>query len=243
MDTPSSRMDTPSSRLLLLPEHILVQILSYIPILELLSSVNRTCKQLKDVIEYNSVLWDDISLDFPFVGDAGTIKRILKHSVGFSTLLLPYADISCRSDELDFLYTTNLCNAKHLFWLDISGSQVSTLCFLKHLPNLKILNVSECLNIVDSDCKVIADVKTLDQLYLSFTNVTASTVVDIGSSLELLVLDISGIVITVEQCDEVINTHMHYIQVSIDPSETVESIDRLKAKWIDCQLQHNVVQR
>jgi hypothetical protein len=111
------------------------------------------------------------------------------------------------------------------------------------LPRLEILNVSECDNLVDNDFRVISEVQTLDQLYLSYTNVKASTVVDIGTSLELLVLDASGIIMTVEQCDKILNMEMHYIQVSFDSNESERSINQLKDRWIDCDIKTLNVQR
>lgn len=161
-----------------------------------------------------------------------TLKRILKHSLGFQTFLIPNAELSYAVYEIDFLLTTNLPNSKFLYWLDISCSNVSTLCFLSLMPSLEILNVSECRNLDDCDFHVLEKCENLDQLYLSYTNVNPETVV----KLQLTVLDLSGVMMKVSQCDKLLNPDMLFFQVSFATEESKSNIETLQEKWIDCSI-------
>ena len=236
-DTSFSLMESEQqSILLLLPEAILVNIFSMIPLSELLHSVSRTCKTLHSVVEKNSVLWKDIDFSVDHAVDYTTLLRILKHSFGFQTFFIPFVEIACEAYYIDFAFTTNLCNAKNLYWIDISRCRISTLCFLKFLPRIEILNVSECNNLVDADFRVISTCTTLDQLYLSYTNISATTAVDICSALDLIVLDLSGIKLSINQCDALLKPSLLIFQVSFHPGESDQEIELLKLRHRDCSI-------
>jgi len=128
------------------------------------------------------------------------LQRVLRHSRGFETFLLPYAQIECCAFEIDFLFSTNLVNAKNMYCLDISQCKLSTLCFQRYMSSLKIVNVSECLNLVDEDFQVISSCNNLEQLFLSLTNISCITITSVCSVLYLMVLDLSGIPITTDVC-------------------------------------------
>lgn len=229
---------THSIGLLTLPNNVIVKILSEIPLCDLLLSVNRTCKRLNEIIEHTSTLWKDISTEYCcLVAGTNDLKRILKHSVGFETFLIPFADLSCHVFEIDFLLSTQLCKAKQLYWLDISQCKVSTLCFVQYLPSLRILNVSECNNLVDQDFSVIATCKNLDHLYISYTNILPCTVVYVCTKLELLVLDLSGIRMTVNQCDSIIFQCMVAFYTSlVHADDHADAVKQLKQTHLDCSI-------
>lgn len=221
--------------LLSLPDIVLVQILSHIPIQDLLQCVNRTCQRLHCIIENNSKLWKDISTDSCMVLHLPDLERLLRHSTGFESLLLPYADINCFTFELDFLFTNNLCNAKNLVWLDLSRCHLSTLCFLQHTKSLKILNVSECINLVDKDFEVISLCKELDQLWLSYNNILPRTISSVCSVLDLIVLDISGIQIVADLCENFIKPCMIFLQISLLEGQE-DNLQILKSNHLDCSI-------
>lgn len=224
-----------SASLLTLPDVVLVQILSHIQLTELLQSVNRTCWRLNKIIEHNSSLWKDITTDFCVELNKTDLKRILRHAHGFESFLFPFAHMKCSSFEIDFLFSSNLVNAKKMYWLDISLCKLSTLCFLQFLPSLKILNVSECSNLIDEDFKVLSLCTELDQLYLSYTNISISTINSVCSVLDLIVLDLSGIQITTDVCENIIKPCMFNLQISlIDGQEA--NLQRLRDNHIDCSI-------
>ena len=219
-----------------LPTEIIVKILSEISTFHLLKSVSRTCKQLHDIVEQHSILWRDIVFDTEYEINSDILKRLLTHSAGFEQLLLGYTLNTIPCFEIDNLFVLNLQNAKRLFWLDLTDSSISTLCFLEFLPSLKILNISQCKNLVDADFHVLSKCKSLDQLYLSYTNVRPESVVMICSTLELIVVDLSGIALTVKQCDDIIKPCMIYIQVHFDNNEPDFAINDLIEKHRDLQI-------
>lgn len=222
--------------LLSLPDLVLVRILSYFCIGELLQTVNRTCKKLHEVIENNSYLWRNIDFDYFVSLNAPELERLLRHSSCLQTCLLPFALDTCGAHELDILFTANLCNLKQLYWLDISHSQISTLCFLRRAPSLTILNVSECPNLVDADFTVVATCNKLDQLYLSFNNIQSETVLEVCSQLTLTVLDLSGIRLTVRDCDSLITSNLIQLYVSFVEGVNETEIVELRQSHMDCNI-------
>ena len=222
------------SPLLAFPDEIIVEILSQLSLTELLQNVNRTCKRLHSIIEENSYLWRNVETDNCVEISSNHLRRILKHSSRIESFLLPFADILCETYELDYLFVTRLCYSKHLYWLDLSKSHLSTLCFLQHTPALTLLNLSECFNLVDSDFNVISTCKNLDQLYLGFTNISSSTVVNICSQLQLMVLDLSGIYINSHECNSVINEWMFILFVTFSEEVQVHEVVELQRNHLDC---------
>lgn len=230
-------MEASTPSLLSLPEEILVKILSEIPLDQLLHSVSRTCKTLYFIIEENNVLWKEIDINVDHVINKDTLSRILKHSREFRTCSFAFSTIACEIYDIDFMFTTNLCNSKNLYCLDISKCVLSTLCFLKYMPNLKTLNVSECPNLVDSDFRVISLCTDLDHLLVSYTHISATTAVEICSGLNLLLLDLSGTILSIEQCDTIAKPCMLHLQVSFNTGESEQEIELLRLRHRDCLIQ------
>lgn len=202
-----------------LPDLVLVKILSYISIADLLQTVARTCRHLNAIIECNSRLWSSFAPDHFSLVTKEQLHRILRHSVALTEFVVPYGSYACLAPDIDFLFITELTNAKSLTWLDITDCPVSTLCFLKFLPNVEILNVSDCKNLVNADFHVIKSCNNLSQLYLSFTKITPKKIVSICESLTLIVLDISGIPIHLGQCERLLHPDLLYFQFTPDNQE------------------------
>ena len=122
----------------------------------------------------------------------------------------------CLAPGIDFLFITELSNAKSLTLLDITDCPVSTLCFLKFLPNLEILNVSDCKNLVDADFHVLKSCGNLRQLYVSFTKVKPNTLLSVCDYLTLIILDVSGIPLNFRQCERLLHPGLVYFQLTPD---------------------------
>ena len=121
------------------------------------------------------------------------LQRILRHLVALTEFVIPYGTFTCFAPDIDFLFITELTNAKSLTRIDITDCPMSPLCFLKFLANIEILNVSDCRNLVDADFSVVKTCKNLSQLYVAFTKITPDTILSICSCLTLIVVDASGI--------------------------------------------------
>lgn len=161
---------------------------------------------------------DIFSIEHPLELQKKDLQVILRHSVAFHEFLIPRATLRCSTPEVDFLFTTGLCNAKSLYWLDLTCCSVSTLGFLQCIPNIKILNLSECANLVDADVEVISTLHTLDHLYLSFTNITPNAIVRICAYLRLSVLDTSGIPFKLWHCAQVLKPDLAFVYLSLERS-------------------------
>ena len=199
-----------------LPDLVLVKIFSYFTISELLQTVARTCKHLNSIVECNSTLWSRFAPDWFSLVTKEQLHRILRHSVALTEFAIPYGSYMCLAPDIDFLFITELSNAKSLTWLDITDCPVSTLCFLKFLPNIEILNVSDCKNLVDADFHVLKFCGKLCQLYVSFTKVTPDTLLSVCDSLTLIVLDVSGIPLNFRQCERLLHPGLVYFQFTPD---------------------------
>ena len=199
-----------------LPELVLVKIFAHIELQDLILNVSRTCKRFYMVVDGNSVLWRHFSVDCAVEAEEGHLSKILRHSISFLEFLIPYASLNVSVSAIDFHLTTGLCNAKQLYWLDLSGCKLSTLSFLQFMPNVEILNVSECTNLIDADFDVITNLNNLNQLFVSFTNVKPETIIRICESSTLTVLDTSGIPLNIEQCARVLTTELLFFYLTLE---------------------------
>ena len=195
-------------KLLELPDHILVLILRNIPLEVLLQNVTVTCKRLHHIVEEVSLLWEDFEFDFPISISENNLPHIFRHSSGFRQFVIPGTTYNCFSPSIDLHFTLGFVRSSSLYSLDISGSPVSTLCFLSYLPNIEILNVSDCTNLTDTDIKAVTVCKKLDHLYLSNLNISSSTVVQICDYLDLIVLDVTSDRMLISDCERILyNMH------------------------------------
>ena len=133
------------------------------------------------------------------------------------------------------------CRAKELYWLDLTNCKISTLCFLKCLPNIQILNVSGCNNLVNDDFLAIQNCTNIDQLYVSFTEIKPSTIVLLISKLCLTVLESCAIPLGINDIQSIFSasyTTLLYVQLTL--ADTIdEKLFRQNfcQRYIDCSIQ------
>lgn len=207
------------SLLLSLPEEVLVIILSYVSIGELLQSVNRTCKTLRNIIENQHILWRNIIFEHQVTIDNNVLDRLVKHSKQFVIFVIPYSAYKCNATDLDYTLTREFRRSTSLYWMSLADMPLSTLSFLKSTPNLEILNLSGCRNLVNADFLVLKSISSLQQLYVSFTAVTAATLVEIVKGKSIIVLDACGVSFTVATCKSVLESLQNNIislSISLD---------------------------
>lgn len=202
-----------------LPDLVLVKIFSHLDIQELLKTVSVTHTRFNEIVKKTSCLWKHFSFDHPLELTLTNFRNILDHSSAFLEFLIPGVTLHLGSSEIDFELVTKLSNAKNLYWLDLTGCRLSTLCFLPMLCNLEILNVSECTNLVNEDFEIISKLANLDHLYVSFTNIRPDTIAFVCESLTLSVLDISGIKLNIEQCVRILQPDLAYLHLSVESQE------------------------
>lgn len=179
---------------------MIVRILKDIDLQHLLLNVGQTCKRLNEIIQNNSVLWKFVEFDCPINGNEDTLCYIFRHSFKFLKFQIPCANLVCDVPHIDLHFINGFSRCQSLQWLDVSECRLSTLCFLKYTPNLEILNVSSCMNLKDDDFAALKHCTKLEKLYLSFTEVTAETIVKLCEQIQLTVLDICGIRFSLENC-------------------------------------------
>ena len=150
-----------------LPEEVIVNILQYIPVIELLLSVRKVSQRLWDIIENNGSLFIHIIFDDSYIIDEDILMAITKHARYIKTFQMAYQTFtmdSCRFNTM----LSSLEYAKSLTTLDISECPVSDISFVQSLTSLRCLNVS-CTEISNGQLKYISLPKLTD-LYLSFNN-------------------------------------------------------------------------
>lgn len=222
-----------------MPDVVIINILRFLDLSELIQTVSKTCKRLYTIIYENSRLLRHCYFDFPLELTETQLQAILKHSVGFEEFLIGCATIKCSITSLNLLLTENLSHCNFLYWLDLTGCRLSTLCFLKNLKSLQILNLSECCNLTDEEFEIIVNCKNLDQLYLSYTTVKPMTIISIVSKLRLISLDVCGIGLSVRQCNDIIEctySTLDFLYLTLQSSEDKDQFDRLLDKYRDCYI-------
>ncbi|XP_045162833.1 uncharacterized protein LOC123527441 [Mercenaria mercenaria] len=83
---------------------------------------------------------------------------------------MPCTVFKCKIPEIDKVFAAS--KFTYLDHLNISEAPISTLCWLYNAPNIRVLDLSGCSLLVDEDFQVFVDCFNLEQLYLSFTNIT-----------------------------------------------------------------------
>jgi hypothetical protein len=202
-----------------LPDIVLVEIFRSLDLLELVKNIALTNKRFHHIVHQNSSLWRHISADHQLELSLTDLRRILKHSVAFLEFLIPCATLHFSSADIDFIFVNELCNARCLYWLDLTECRLSTLCFLPFLTNIEILNLSECKNLVSEDFEVISSLKKLDQLYLSYTNITPEAIVSICEPLVLTVLDVAGIPLNIQYIVRILKPELLFFHLTLESQE------------------------
>jgi len=184
------------------PQEVLVHIFSYLDLFLLLTSVSRVCTKFSWLIKTAPVLWKFLTFPHQIQVSKDSIKLILKHSRFIVDLTIGCALYSSTTPDVDFEFTR--ATFTNLSCLDISESLVSTLCFLKTAPALTILDVSGCKHLIDEDFDAINNCNLLEQLYVSFTNISADTLESVCCLKPLLVVDACNVNLTLRHCRNII---------------------------------------
>ena len=145
------------SELLNLPDLTLERVLLYVGVESLLRNVVRVNKYMYNFIHsHPHVLQHYFFLgvnEVPIFQDPAQIEKILKHARIFHCFELPY--MTCTFDKstefmdhcMNKYFVQSAIYNNNLEWLDLSGTQISKLSFLKHLYNLDTLVLDSCQKI------------------------------------------------------------------------------------------------
>lgn len=196
-------------------------------------------KRWQYIVTTTSALWRHVSFNFALNLTKSDFVYLLQHSRGFWEFHIPAARIQCITADLDFNFISYLSNAKQLYWLDLSDYKLSTLCFLKSLPSLEILNVSGCKNLVDADFEVLKECHKLDRLYLSFTCISPNSLINICDSLSLTVLDTTDVYLSKENRIELLAksyTTLLFWNLSLNESQTDIDLAEIRNQFLDVNL-------
>lgn len=200
--------------------------------------VNRTCKRFNRLINCHLSLWTTFVFDEVHVSSED-LTYILKHSKNARKFLFGRTNYQCSVAEVDLAFAKYLSIANKLYWLNISESITSTLCFLTSLRDIQILDVSGCKNLINEDFAVIGSCRKLEQLYISFTNATAETIINITKHAQLLVLEARAIEFSLEQCRQELEqqSSLLYLHISLLNSVSQEELaDIIIRTYIDCHI-------
>lgn len=187
-----------------LPESIIIEILKYLDLFTLLQTVNRTCQQFYHIVKNTSILWRNFEFEIPLSLTSDDVTEIFRHSICFRKFLLTPESLSCRTDFLDSIFFQGFQKSKHLTSLNLTDSKLSTLSFLQFTPNLEILNLSGCRNLRDVDFIPITTCVKLDQLFLSFTDISPTVLVKLAKTLDLISLDACAVALSLKECKTIV---------------------------------------
>jgi len=195
--------DTP---ILDLPDLPLIRIFYFLELEDLLLLVNRVCRRFQSIIRNTPILWTVFEFFDALHIREENLPYILKHSNKFSVFNFVYSGYSGSLAALDYLLVINLSRATNLTCLNLSGSIISTTSFLQFLPNLELLDLSQCQNLQDQDFHVVSFCHKLDNLYLSFNEIKPSTIKSIVTNTQTLeVLDICGIYLKLQEIKDILD--------------------------------------
>lgn len=195
--------DTP---ILDLPDLPLIRIFYFLELEDLLLLVNRVCRRFQSIIRNTPILWTVFEFFDVLHIREENLPYILKHSCKFSIFNFAYSGYSGSLAALDYLLVINLSRATNLTCLNLSGSIISTTSFLQFLPNLELLDLSQCQNLQDQDFHVVSFCHKLDNLYLSFNEIKPSTIISIVTNTQTLeVLDICGIYLKLQEIKDILD--------------------------------------
>ena len=195
---------------------MIVTIFNFLELEDLLTKVNRVCKQFYSLIKETSTLWRNIDFFHPVELTEENLSLILRHSRKIQTCFLPYATSLCSSSKIDRILTR--ADFRSLVCLNLSDSKLSTLCFLYEAHNLELVNLSGCTNLVDEDFLVLKENAKLEHIYVSFTRISPNTLQIICENKPLIVVDACNVKLNVEECRNIlINTRgdIVYFHISL----------------------------
>ncbi|CAC5384821.1 unnamed protein product [Mytilus coruscus] len=192
-----------------LPDVPLIRIFFFLDLEDLVLVVNRVCQRFYHLIKSTPVLWRVFEFYWPQIIKEEDLPYIFRHSKSFRVFNIGYCTYTGRLSVLDYSFISNLSCARKLTWLNLTRTSISSTCFLQYLPNLEILDLSDCHNLNDCDFHVVSQCHKLQNLYLSFDKVNPKTIKDIVSctpqleTLDICVSRNAKDFDTIEQIDEV----------------------------------------
>ena len=221
-----------------LPDLAIIRVLFFIDLEYLLQTVNRVCKRLYSIILNTPILWNEVEFTVPLFFNDKSLQYITRYSKTFNIFNIAYSEYTCTVSNIEIQLINSLSRSKNLVSLTLSSCPISTLCFVKNLPNLEILDISQCPNLDDWDFTVINNCHKLDSLYLSFNRIKGSTIKDIvHCTPDLQLLDICGIYLTTAEIDSILKEcywSLLSFYVSLDDSEDEDVFDRfIHLNYID----------
>lgn len=221
-----------------LPPSVLLHIFKFLPIPFLLKTVNRVCKLFWSIINENSTLWRHFEFEDALELNMCTLKSIVKKRVTtFRSFCIPHSITNIAAPATD-LILSNLIKAKYLVWLDLSASQLSTLCFLQGLPKLEVLILDTCANIADCDIQAVTNCKRLEHLYIGYTSVSAEAVIEILPN-RLHTLECSGVEFTWHTARSLLERHhqqLLFVTISLVPNPTYQELAAFKEQFSDTSI-------
>lgn len=229
------------TNLLCLPDCILLMILEYIELKELLQVVNRICRRLNDLIVQCSSLWRIFDFQNLASINGEKLKGILKYSQGFERFLIGFWRIDCKIEKLNEIFQQGFYGSPNLYWMDLSNCQLSSLSFLPFVPNLQILCLAHCTNLVDKELKFLSQCKYLDQIDLSFTFITGREVIQhivTNHNINLTPLDMRGTQVSVENCSSILKRFSEtllFFSINRPQFDTEKQhLEEIAANYSDC---------
>lgn len=113
--------------------------------------------------------------------------------------------------------------------------------FLPFVPNLQILCLAHCTNLVDKELKFLSQCKYLDQIDLSFTFITGRGVIQhivTNHNINLTSLDMRGTQVSVENCSSILKRFSEtllFFSINRPQFDTEKQhLEEIAANYSDC---------
>ncbi|CAH1782354.1 unnamed protein product [Owenia fusiformis] len=161
-----------------LPNELLKKIFEFLQPTDFLalSKVSDRFKEVTKIIDWSIINISNTSLD---EDDLKLIKEKCRDSDEFSILGTNTSFDREVVFDFDFYIFDTLTNGENITWLSLDFCPVSTLIVLRHLPNIEILSLLHCNNLVPDDITAIRHCNRIEQLYISHTGITAISLLDV----------------------------------------------------------------
>ncbi|CAH1774621.1 unnamed protein product [Owenia fusiformis] len=205
-----------------LPAEIICLILDFLKIEDLIK-VSKINQQFKTIIsKYPNIGWKNIFV--PETIDNEEFVTLCEHSKQFEEFIVSGAvELMLMSPEADFFIFSALQYSINLHILQLDGTTISTLTFLRFLPNLEVLSLSYCLNLVSEDIIALQWCHKIEQLYVSHTAIDAlelTTVCMKEKFPNLFSVEAQGIEFTYLQICQLLNAvvKLSYFGLSLFPT-------------------------
>jgi len=151
-----------------------------------------TCKYFRDIVSRNGYLWREFEITGGPVRLSCTrqLEDVLRHSHFFRKFAIPYWEIDLLTPTID-RYFVKYLSSTNLVYLDLSGLNISTLCFLSCCPSLQTLVLGECKNLIDADFHAIEELP-LTYIDVGFTHLSSETLIAVINN-DIRIIEAAGI--------------------------------------------------